>query len=152
MARTSAKTIEAIRRQVQAVELRMAGRTLDEIATAVGYASRSGASYAINAVLKRTQKVPAEEYRSLNIERLNKIIQVFWPGMVTSHDEKAAGIVLRTMAEQRQLLGLGAPEQVEGNINVNFGKRPEDHTDEELTAIIEGRSGDGAKEETEGAE
>ncbi len=48
----------------------------------------------------------------------------------------------------RKMMGYDVPEEH----NVNIGKRAEDHTDEELTAIIEGRGGDGAKKETEGAE
>ena len=104
----SPRRIEAVFKQRQALELRMAGRTWQEIADALGYASHSGAIEAVKSALEKTLKTPADDWRALTIERLTKILQIFWPAMV-SRDEKAADKVFRAIADLRSVLGLDAP-------------------------------------------
>lgn len=107
--KTSPRRIEAIARQQKAIELRMAGRTFQEIADSLGYTHSSGAYMSVQAGLKKTLQVPSDHYRALNAERLNKILQIFWLPMTRDQNEKAAVICLKAIADLRALLGLDAP-------------------------------------------
>lgn len=128
--KTSPRRIIAINKQRQALELRMAGRTWQEIADSLQYRGHSGAIAAVDKALERTLTPPAESYRALTLERLTKILQVFWP-MMLQGDYNAARTVIQTIQDIRKLLGLDAPTQVEhgGNgvpiahevVNINFG-------------------------------
>ena len=93
----------------------MAGRRWEEIRDALGYRTYTAAIMAVQALLDRTAKEPAERFRTLTLERLTKVVQVFYPAMV-SGDEKAGMMVLRAVADMRQLLGLDAPMKVQVDI------------------------------------
>ena len=97
------------------MELRMAGRRWEEIRDALGYRTYTAAIMAVQALLDRTAKEPVERFRALTLERLTKVVQVFYPAMV-SGDEKAGMMVLRAVADIRQLLGLDAPVKVQVDI------------------------------------
>ena len=113
--RLSPRRIAAQKRGIQALELRMAGRRWEEIRDALGYRTYTAAIMAVQALLDRTAKEPAERFRTLTLERLTKVVQVFYPAMV-SGDEKAGMMVLRAVADMRQLLGLDAPMKVQVDI------------------------------------
>jgi hypothetical protein len=53
-------------RQRQALELRRAGATLQQIADRLGFAHPSGAANAIASGLKKTLQAPADELRALD--------------------------------------------------------------------------------------
>ena len=80
--RTSPRRINAVERQRQALELRMAGQTFEYIAVELGWRSASGALYAVEKALERVPAPEVIRFRKLNLERLNKIIQVWWPILV----------------------------------------------------------------------
>jgi len=111
-AKTSPRRLEAALRMKRALELRMAGYTYQEIATAVGYKTRQGAIMAVEALLARTLTPPAEQWRALTVERLTKVLQVFWQPMAEK-DEKAAAVVLKAISDLREILGIDAPTQHE---------------------------------------
>ena len=108
----SPRRIEAIEKQKQALELRMAGRTWQEIANVLGYKDHSGAVRAVEAALSHTLEAPSAHYRALTLERLTKVLQVFWPTMLQGSPD-AARTVLHTIADNRKLMGLDAPVQLE---------------------------------------
>ena len=108
----SPRRIEATEKQRKALQLRMAGRTWQEIADALEYKSHASAIAAVESALKRTLRPPAEQFRALTLERLTMILQVWWPALL-QRDEKAADIVLKTNRQISDLLGLNAPVKVE---------------------------------------
>lgn len=108
----SPRRINAVEKQRRALELRMAGRTWQEIADTVGYANHSGAIHAVSTALSKTLEAPASRYRALTLERLTKVLQVHWPTMLQG-DMAAGRMVLQTIGDIRKLLGLDAPVQVE---------------------------------------
>ena len=110
--RLSPRRIEAVQKQRQALELRMAGRTWQEIATAVGYRGHSSAIAAVEAALQRTLRPPASEYRALTLERLTKVLQVHWPLMLQA-DAVSTRLCLQAIGDIRQLLGLDSPVKLE---------------------------------------
>lgn len=116
--KTSPRRLEAVEKQRKALELRMAGRTWQEIGRAVGYSNHSGAIAAVNAALLKTLREPSDRYRALTVERLTKIIATFWPLML-AHDEKATVIVLRAIEQFRTLLGLDARVPLPGSSREN---------------------------------
>ena len=108
----SPRRIQAGFKQRQALELRMAGRTLQEIADVLGYASPTGAQEAIRSALKRTLRPSSDEFRALQLERLQKVIASFWVVM-SQGNERAAMVVLRAIADIRALMGLDAIAKAE---------------------------------------
>ena len=108
----SPRRIEATGKQEKALQLRLAGRRFSEIAEALGYKSHTGAIEAVRSALLKTLQAPADEYRALTLERLTKVLAVFWPRML-SGDEKATDRVLRVLEQIRELLGLDMPRRVE---------------------------------------
>src|SRR5690242_1094881 len=70
---TSPRRLRAAGKQRQALELRIAGATLAQIAAQVGYSDTSGAYRAIQAALKATLQPPADELRRLQYERLERL-------------------------------------------------------------------------------
>lgn len=118
---TSPRRIRAVEKQQQAIELRMAGRTYAEIAKALHYANHAGAIAAVKKGLERTLQPAADEFRALTLERLTKVLQVHWPSMLQK-DEKSSALVLSTIKDIRELLGLDAPVKGQG-IAINLDNR-----------------------------
>jgi hypothetical protein len=108
----SPRRIEAVERQREAVELRMAGHTWQTIADTLGYSNHTGAIHAVEAALKRTLEPATSSFRALTLERLTKILHVFWP-MMLQGDYAAARTVMQATADIRKLMGLDSPIQVE---------------------------------------
>jgi hypothetical protein len=73
--KTSPRRLLAADKQRRALEMKIAGATLDQIAAEVGYKSPSGAYQAIQAALKATLQPPADELRRLQFERLERLYQ-----------------------------------------------------------------------------
>ena len=108
----SQRRIEAQSRQHQALELRMAGRTWQEIADHLGYKSHTGAYEAVKVALSRSNHEAAADYRSLTIGRLTKILQVHWPLMLQA-DNNSTRLCLQTIKDMREVLGLDSPSKFE---------------------------------------
>jgi hypothetical protein len=105
---TSPKQIEADERQAKALELRKAGVSLSDIAAELGYASPSGVSEAIKAVLEKTRAEPAAEYREIMTARLDEMLATIWP-VALSGDMDAMMTVLRIEERRARLMGLDRP-------------------------------------------
>ena len=108
----SPRRIDAQQKQQQAMELRMAGRTWQEIADHLGYASHTGAYEAFKVALSRSNHDAAEDYRSLTIGRLTKILQIHWPLMLQA-DNNSTRLCLQTIKDMREVLGLDSPSKFE---------------------------------------
>lgn len=107
------RAIKTAEREAQAVELRLAGVSLTQIAKSVGYTDASSARKAIMRVL--SEMLPEEtrqEARQRELATLDRLQAAhFGPAMVG--DDKSARIVLSCVKGRRELLGLDAPVQLD---------------------------------------
>jgi hypothetical protein len=113
---TDSKALEMEARRVKVYDLRLRGKTIREIAAAVGVSVQT-AHADVTAVLTRIKadaNDTAEQVRQLEIERLDKMLDAFWLGVLCGN-EKAADVVLKVHARRAKLLGLDAPEQYDVN-------------------------------------
>jgi uncharacterized membrane protein YccC len=109
----------------EAVRLRAAGMTFDQIAERLGYADRSGAHRAVTHALQRALREPADELRELENRRLDELLQTLWLKAMAG-DLKAIDRVQRIIETRMRLNGLQAPLQV-----------PKDNVDEAVSTIDE---------------
>ncbi|GAA1281338.1 hypothetical protein [Saccharothrix xinjiangensis] len=116
---------EVAERRARAVQLRIAGASLDEIAAALNYGGSSTESRraAVSKDLKRAweaareaQAASAVELRELELARLDRIQRGVWP-MAVAGDTKAVRAVLGVMDRRARLLGLDAPTRLEGPLD-----------------------------------
>lgn len=120
--KTSPRRVEAKERMAQAVELRKRGMTYQAIADALGYAHPGAAHKAVTTALRETMREPADELRTLELERLDAIMAANWDKATGEDpDERAATTVLRVMEARRKLLGLDAPAKVEAAEGATLG-------------------------------
>jgi len=100
--------VNALDNQLKALELRKAGISYARIAETLGYKDGSGAWRAVKAALKKTLQEPAEELRTLEIERLDAMLAAIW-GSVKQGQYGAQDRALKIMERRAKLLGLDAP-------------------------------------------
>ncbi|MFG3617481.1 hypothetical protein [Nocardia sp. NPDC047654] len=99
-------------RQRKALELRLEGKSYDDIAAVLGWADRSGAYRAVEAILKRTESETVAEYREVVGARLEALHAAYWPAALAG-DYKAAEIVGKTSDRLAKLYGMNAPDKVQ---------------------------------------
>lgn len=109
--KTSQRRLRAAERQRQALELRKAGVSFEEIARTLGYAGPSSSYRAIMSALKRTLQEPADEVRKLELVRLDRAQRVAWERMLQG-DLEALAKVIKVMERRARLLGLDMPTKV----------------------------------------
>ena len=107
--------IDSVENKAEALRLRTAGLSYEEIAQRLGYSNRSGAWHVVQRALKETIQEPADEYRTLHRRRLEAIVSAYWEKMQAG-DEKAASVVARALADLAELDGLNAPKRVEQKV------------------------------------
>lgn len=107
------KAITAKAKQSQAVQLRLAGANLTQVADTVGYHDASAARKAIMSALQ--QMLPEETRNELRMREIATLdrLQVANFTAALNGDDKAATIVLRCVAQRSKLLGLEAPVQLD---------------------------------------
>lgn len=109
VARTSPAKMTARERQHQAVELRKAGSSFDQIAQALGYSNRSAAYKAVTAVLARWDQENTPELIALESARLDHMQRVL-ATRVLAGELDAIHATLRVMERRAKLLGLDHSE------------------------------------------
>src|SRR5829696_9189806 len=108
--RLDSNRADMIRRATDAVAMRAAGATYDEIAERMGYADRTTASRAVRRQLRRMIESPeAKELRTLEEIRLDTLQAGHWDQAVTG-DSEATRLVLKIMEQRAKLLGLNVNE------------------------------------------
>lgn len=108
----SPKRITEQERIRQAVELRKAGASFQQIADQLGYAEPSGAHKAVTRALKAMLREPTEELRALELERLDKMLFGIWRKAIAGGTWEIDR-VLKIMERRATLLGLDAPKKIE---------------------------------------
>lgn len=117
------KTAKNQERKLAALNMRKQGMGLEEIAKALGYNSMQAVHAAIKRALEETRYEAVDEYRTINLMRLEKMINTIWP-QVLDGDLKAVLVAKELLSEISKLLGLNAPVQVQtssvGEIHVRW--------------------------------
>jgi hypothetical protein len=108
----SPRQLVAQDRQKKALEMRLGGISWSRIAKHLGYASHAGAINAVHTILSRTDYEDAKGFRTLTLERLTRIMAVYWPGMLDG-DIPSAKICLQTIKDMREVTGTDTPARVE---------------------------------------
>jgi hypothetical protein len=119
------RVIEERNKEALALQMRLAGRSYQAIANALGYADHSGAYRAVERALVRVTAEPADELRKIELERLDQLYRWtmeeattdhlhFYQGVPTGFLDsaprlKAMELALRIMERRSKLLGLDAP-------------------------------------------
>lgn len=103
---------ELLERERQALDLRRAGITYDVIASRLGYTNRSAAKKAVMRGIARTLQESADELRTVEADRLDRMQAAAWTGAMRG-DDKALVTVLKIMERRARLLGLDAPTSLE---------------------------------------
>ena len=104
--------VKAYERQKEALSLRLVGLSYDAIDERLGFANRSGAFRAVQAALKKTLQEPADELRTLELERLDSMLLPMM-AQAKKGNQGAVDRVLRIMERRAKLLGLDAPTKQE---------------------------------------
>jgi len=108
----SPRRAQAAVKQAEALKLRQAGASYEQIARQVGYQSAGGAWRALRKALERLHnRESAEEVRQLELSRLDRLILAVWKNAIDGNGD-AIDRVLRIMKRRAELLGLDAPKQV----------------------------------------
>lgn len=108
------RQLSAVDKQAEAMRLRRLGWSFARIAEAVGYADKSGAYAAVQAGLKATLREPADELRTLELDRLDAALEVVMEE-IEAHNLSAVDKLIRLMERRATLLGLDAPRKITGD-------------------------------------
>jgi hypothetical protein len=109
--RTSpAKVADAVRR-AKALELRLAGRTFDEIAAELDYADRTTAYRAVERALTGLGRHDAEQLRDLDLARLERLFAAVWPA-ASAGELDAVDRALKIIERRGRILGYERPSLV----------------------------------------
>ena len=100
------RQVDALDRQIKALELRASGMRYQDIADKLGYKTPGGAYKAVKSALIKTLREPADELRNLEVERLDALLIDLWPN---KHKPIYTDRILRIMERRAKLLGLDAP-------------------------------------------
>lgn len=109
--RTGTKAIETAEKERQALELKLAGFDLSQIAGQLGYTHASAAQKAIKRALRKTIQEPADELRVIELRRLDKMQAGLWRKAIAG-DVFAVDRVIKIMDRRAKLLGLDAPLKI----------------------------------------
>ena len=115
------RSVAARVRGQQAIKLRMAGATLDDIAKQLDFKSTAGAYKSVMRELKATAQDMGEgieAVRQLELKRLDQMLFPLW-SQVLAGDVAATTTALRIQERRAALLGLDAPKQIEARVRVD---------------------------------
>jgi hypothetical protein len=111
--RTSKKKLEKLQKHMRALEMRLEGKTLEEIKNELGYADKTGAR---DAVLRGVQKIeiePVDQKRKLYLCKLNALDAKVYT-KACEGDLEAVKTWLKVLdGEMRLVPGLEVPKQVQ---------------------------------------
>jgi hypothetical protein len=110
--KSSQKTLEAKDRQRRAIEMRLTGMGLQDIADQLGYSDASGAFRAIKRGMEKSVREPAEQLLTMELMRLDDLLQAHFP-LAKSGDTRSAELVLKVMERRSKYLGMDAPEKID---------------------------------------
>jgi DNA-binding CsgD family transcriptional regulator len=116
LARKRREASAASARRVEALTLRLAGLSYEQIAERL-HISREGAQDMVNRSLARAENLAAEEMRELEGSRLDRAQAAIWT-QVLEGDVKAVQAFLQISARRARLFGLDAPTKLNISVSV----------------------------------
>ena len=127
---TGQKAITSVERERQALELRKAGWSFQQIADHLGYEQPAGAYKAVKRALHKVIQEPAEELKALMLEQHRTMLKTLWPAVI-ARDYKAIDRAIRILAAISDLEGLNAPVKVDvrhivAQVAAEFGLQPDE--------------------------
>ena len=131
---------EQLERELKVLNLRLAGATWAEIAQAMGYAGPSSAYYTYQKAAERMIRPKLEEYRDLELDRLDRLQRGLWAKAVGG-DPRAVDSVLRIIDKRAKLLGLDAPQNInlQAEVTTYDGSAIEQRTIEIIELVRQAR-------------
>lgn len=123
---------------IQALALRKTGATYEQIAHALGYASRDSAWRAIHRVLKAHQVEGVDELRKIEDMRLDEMLFAIYK-IAKAGDLGAIDRILRIAERRARLWGLDAPVQthVTGDQEIIVRFSDSDLTEADGAAVVD---------------
>ena len=109
--KTRPDRLAAALRQIEALKMRAAGHSYEEIRARLGYRTRSGAYASVMAGLHKERVEPADETRVLELERLDRLLNAIWD-KATGGDLEAVDRALKIMERRAKFMGLDAPTKI----------------------------------------
>jgi hypothetical protein len=109
---------EQLDRELAVVELRREGKTWQQIAEVVNYATAMGAWKAYQRACQRTLQEPTDEARRIELDRLDALQRTYWEPAVEGN-LRAADFVLRVIDRRARILGIDAPQKIQAEV-VNY--------------------------------
>lgn len=112
--KSSASTAVATDRQLQALQLRQDGYTYQQIGDELGI-TKEAAWMLVDKALKNYREAVKESTRELveiTLAQLDGLLHTYIP-LTKTGDDKAAGVVLKTISEKAKLVGMYAPSKTE---------------------------------------
>jgi len=106
VASTTPARIDARVRAAQALQLRMSGATLQQVADALGYRTPGSVWSAITRLMKRQEAEAADEYRAFHLARLERLLLGQWQD-ATNGSIKATDVCLKILQEIGRINGVG---------------------------------------------
>ena len=100
-------------RQIEALNLRRAGASYQQIADRLGYSDYQSAFRSVQNLLKKMTSESVEELRAVENERLDTMQIAVWNDAVKG-DDRAINTVIRISERRARLNGLDAPVQLTG--------------------------------------
>jgi hypothetical protein len=126
---------ELVDKEIKVLELRRAGLTWQRIAEEVGYADHTGAYAAYKRAIKRTMRQPADELRTQELDRIDRLQLAAWPSAMDG-DTKSILTIIRLMERRAKLLGLDMPIKIEQEITTWEGGESIDRAVKDLAALL----------------
>jgi hypothetical protein len=128
--RNMEKQLAALNRQKQALQLAQSGVDYQTIADKLGFNSRQAAWKSVKSALNRTLVESAEELRTMQISRLDKMLSAIWVDVIKGN-LKAIDRAIKLEERRAKLLGLDAPTK---NLNLDLSAL----TDQQLEQLAAG--------------
>lgn len=122
-------------REIRVLEARRAGLTWDQCAQRTGYADASGAYLAYKRAIKRTMQQPADELRTAELDRIDRLQLAAWPNAMKG-DTKSILTIVRLMERRAKLLGLDMPIKIEQDVTTWDGGESIDRAVRDLAALL----------------
>lgn len=91
------KRLAVAERRNAALAMRIDGATYNQIATKLGYANRSGSYKAVADALRDVPRENAEQYKRLQIDRLERVLRSQFERLDDTGDPGAANAVLKVI-------------------------------------------------------
>ena len=137
--RPSLDAIAVRLREIQAVELRLAGMPYDRIAQTVGYRGSAGAWQAVQRALSRQAAESTEKVRQIELARVERLILAHWEQAIAG-DVKHIEMVRNLMRDKAKLLALDEPAKIDVTAWIREGMDP-DEAVREAQAILDSQKG-----------